>query len=165
MEKMIGYCGYRCHLCAARSDDPDVRQRLVDGWRKYFGHESYTAENVRCDGCRAEGRLADKSCKARPCAIERGVESCALCDDFPCKKVGHLLASGPGMIVYCHPRTKDVTREEYDLCMRQFDSFPELLRIMAKAGKVPGWVVEGDLEDEPDGERARSDRAGERGRE
>ena len=56
MSEMVGYCGYRCHLCAARSDDPAVRQKLVDGWRKYFGHESYTVENVRCDGCRAAGR-------------------------------------------------------------------------------------------------------------
>lgn len=35
MEKMIGYCGYNCHLCAARSDDPAVRQKLLDGWKKY----------------------------------------------------------------------------------------------------------------------------------
>jgi len=34
---MTGYCGYNCDLCAARSDDPAVRQRLVDGWRKLFG--------------------------------------------------------------------------------------------------------------------------------
>jgi len=39
MARTIGYCGYNCHLCAARSDDPDVRQRLVDGWRKIFGHQ------------------------------------------------------------------------------------------------------------------------------
>jgi len=25
MTKMIGYCGYNCHSCAARSDDPAVR--------------------------------------------------------------------------------------------------------------------------------------------
>jgi len=152
MEKMIGYCGYRCHLCGARSDDPEVRKRLVDGWRKIFGHESYTVENVRCDGCRADGRLADTSCEARPCAIERGVESCSLCDDFPCKKVGHLLATGPAMIVYCHPRTKELTREEYDTCMRQFDSMPELLRIMAKAGRVPAWIVEDGLDEGEDRE-------------
>jgi hypothetical protein len=145
MQKMIGYCGYSCHLCAARSDDPEVRQRLVDGWRKYFGHEAYTAENVRCDGCRAGGRLADKSCEARPCAAGRGVESCALCDDFPCKKVRHLLATGVGMLIHCHPRTSCVTREEYDLCMRQFDSMPELLRIMTAAGKLPRWAADGGL--------------------
>ena len=31
MDVMIGYCGYNCHLCAARSNDPVVRQKLVDG--------------------------------------------------------------------------------------------------------------------------------------
>ncbi len=39
MVEMIGYCGYNCHLCAARSDDPVGRQELVDRWRKAFGHE------------------------------------------------------------------------------------------------------------------------------
>ena len=39
MQEIIGYCGFSCHLCAARSDDPAVRQKLVDGWRRFFGHE------------------------------------------------------------------------------------------------------------------------------
>jgi len=55
--EMIGYCGYNCYLCAARSEDPAVRQRLVDGWRKLFGHEMYTAENVKCDGCPSNAEL------------------------------------------------------------------------------------------------------------
>jgi len=141
MDKMIGYCGYNCHLCAARSDDPAERQKLVDGWRKIFGHEHYTAENVRCDGCRADGRLADKQCQARPCAIERGLESCALCDDFVCDKVGHLLASREGMLVYIHGRMADVSAEEYQRCARQFESMPNLIRIMVDAGKLPPWAT------------------------
>ncbi|MBN2170140.1 MAG: DUF3795 domain-containing protein [Candidatus Krumholzibacteriota bacterium] len=143
MEVMIGHCGYRCDLCAARSDDPEVRARLVDGWRRIFGHENYTAENVRCDGCRADGRLADKSCRARPCARERGVDLCALCDDFPCDKVRPLIASKAGMLVR-HPR---VTREEYDLCMRQFDSQPWIVRAMVAAGRLPAWAAEPEPED------------------
>ena len=141
MEEMIGYCGYSCHLCAARSDDPALRQRLVDGWRKIFGHERYTAENVRCDGCRADGRLADLQCKARPCAIARGIESCALCDDFVCDKVGHLLASREGLLVYMRARMADVTEDEYVLCARQFESMPNLIRIMARAGRLPPWAA------------------------
>jgi len=46
---MIGYCGYNSDACAARSDDPAVRHKLVDGWRKLFGQQAYTAEDVRCD--------------------------------------------------------------------------------------------------------------------
>jgi len=143
MTDMIGYCGYDCHLCAARSDDPAVRQKLVDGWRKIFGHENYTAENVRCDGCRSDGRLADKKCKARPCAIEQGVESCALCKDFACEKVGHLLASREGMFTFLHSKMAGVTEEEYELCVRQFESMPNLIKILADAGKIPPWVVGG----------------------
>ena len=141
MDTMIGYCGYSCHLCAARSDDPAARQKLVEGWRKFFGHENYTAENVWCDGCRSDGRLADKSCQARPCAQEKGLESCALCAEFPCKKVGKLLGTREGMLLFCYPRTASVTEEEYDLCMRQFASMPDLVKIMAQAGKLPAWLA------------------------
>ena len=149
MSEMVGYCGYRCHLCAARSDDPAVRQKLVDGWRKYFGHESYTVENVRCDGCRADGRLADKECKARPCAIEKRVESCTQCEEFPCDKMRHLMASGVGMLIWCYPKTATITEEEYDLCMRQFDSMPGLVGMLADVGKLPQWAGE-DLSGDDD---------------
>ena len=142
MEKMIAYCGYSCHLCGARSDDPEVRQKVVDGWRKYFGHENYTAENVKCDGCLSDGKLADKSCEARPCAIDRGVDNCACCADFPCDKMKHLMATKEGMLIFCLPQTAELTEEEYNLCIRQFDSMPNLVRILKEAGKLPKFIDE-----------------------
>jgi len=141
MEKMIGYCGYNCHLCAARSDDPAVRQRMVDGWRRIFGYESYTAKNVKCDGCRSDGKVADESCKARPCARERGLESCACCNEFPCARLKDLMASREGMLVRCYPRTSSLTEREYNLCIRQFDSIPNLPEQLAAAGRLPDWVA------------------------
>jgi len=123
--KMLGRCGYRCDLCAARSDDAALRQKMVEGWRKYWGHERYTAENVRCDGCLAEGRLADKNCGVRPCAIEKGVANCAYCDEFPCERLKKLMSSPHLNLV----RFGEVPEEDYDLCMRQFDNIPELLAI------------------------------------
>ncbi len=143
MENMTGFCGYNCDLCAARSDDPAMRQKLVDGWRKLFGHQAYTAENVRCDGCRADGRLADKSCQVRPCAKEKGVESCGLCADFPCKNVRPLMGSREGMLLHCYPRTADLTEEEYGLCMRQFAGMENLIRIMVEHGRLPAWLAGG----------------------
>jgi len=140
MTEMIGYCGYNCHLCAARSDDPTVRQRLVDGWRKIFGHEHYTAENVKCAGCLSDGRVADQQCQARPCAKQKGVESCAYCDEFPCDKMKHLMASRDGMLIWCHARMSTVTEEEYHLCVRQFESMPNLVKALASAGKLPSWA-------------------------
>ncbi len=142
MKRMIGYCGYNCHLCAARSDDPDLRQKMVDGWRKFFGHQNYTAENVRCDGCLNSGRIADKECQARPCAIKKGVSNCVYCDEFPCDKVKKLFGTREGMLVFCYPGSKDITEQEYNLCMRQFNSLPNILKMLADAGKIPPWVKE-----------------------
>jgi hypothetical protein len=139
-EKMLGYCGYNCHLCAARSDDPAVRQKLVEGWRALFGHEHYTAENVRCDGCRSDGRVADRECRARPCARERGVDSCAACDDFPCDKMRHLMASREGLLIYCVRGKDGLNRADYDLCARQFESMPNLVRELRRAGRLPEWA-------------------------
>ncbi len=144
MTDMISFCGYRCDQCAARSDDLEVRRRLVEGWRKYLGHQNYTAENVRCDGCRMGGRLADKNCQARPCALARGVESCACCDDFVCEKVGRLLSERLGTLIFLHKRMKDITEEEYDLCIRQFENMPNLVKILVQAGKLPAWVEKGE---------------------
>lgn len=142
MMESIGYCGYSCHLCAARSPDPKTRQRLVDGWRRIFGHQHYTAENVLCSGCRSDGKIADSSCKARPCAQERQLDSCALCGDFPCDRLRPLMASREGMLLYCRPQDGPITRDEYNLCMRQFESMPNLVRILAEAGRIAPWVVD-----------------------
>jgi hypothetical protein len=138
MEEMIGYCGYNCHMCAARSDDPEVRQKMVDGWRKIYGHQDYTAENVYCPGCLADGDVADKKCKARPCAKEKGVQSCTECDEFPCDRMKHLMASREGLLIYCCAgKEPPVTAEEYNLCCRQFESMPNLVGKLAAAGKIP----------------------------
>jgi len=128
-KEMIGYCGYNCHLCVARSEDPTVRQKLVDGWRKLFGHTTYTAENVKCDGCPSNGKVADTQCQARPCAKQKGLNSCAYCDDFPCEKLKPLI-----------PRIFFATEEEYNLCMRQFDCKANLTKILAERGKTPFWL-------------------------
>jgi hypothetical protein len=147
MDKMIGYCGYNCYLCAARSDDPALRQRMVDGWRAYLGHEHYTAENVRCDGCCADGRLADQSCEARPCARAKGLDSCAACDEFPCPKVGKLLGSREGLMVFLHKRLGTMTEDDYNLCMRQWEGMPNLIQKLVEAGKLPAWMAKDNSSD------------------
>lgn len=141
-DKMIGYCGYNCYLCAARSDDIEVRQKLVNAWRKYLGHENYTAENVACEGCKSKGnKIADKSCKARPCARDKGLESCAQCNDFPCNKVKHLMTNPLVMLTYRATQFKDITEEEYDLSIQQWNSMPNLIKILVNEGKLPRFIL------------------------
>lgn len=141
-DNKVGYCGYNCYLCAARSDDVNIRQKMVDTWRKYLGHENYTAENVACEGCKSTGdKIADKNCKARPCARDKGLESCAQCDDFPCNKVKHLITNPLVMLTYRAAQFKDITEEEYNLSIQQWNSMPNLIKILVSEGKLPRFIL------------------------
>lgn len=128
----LARCGYRCDLCAARSDDPAVRQRLIEGWKKYFGLTMYTVDNVRCDGCLHDGRLADKNCGVRPCVNEKEIENCAYCDEFPCERLEKLWCTEEEL----RKRFGDIPDEHFNLCMRQFCSKPRLLNIRRQLGKA-----------------------------
>ncbi len=140
-KEMIGFCGYNCDLCAARSDDPAIRQKLVDGWRKFFGHEMYTVDNVKCGGCKGEEKIADTQCPVRPCAMEKGLTTtCVECDDFPCQNVSKLLCTQDGMLFRCCSKTDHLTEEEFEISMKQFVSVPNLIREMIANGKLPDWV-------------------------
>ena len=75
-----------------------------------------------------------------PCALEREVSSCAVCDDFPCDKVRHLLTSREGLLLYLYPKSATLSEETYNLCMRQFESMPKLLQIMVEHGRLPAWI-------------------------
>ena len=124
-----GYCGYNCTECGARSDDPAVRKKVVDGWRRLFGHTMYTVENVKCVGCMNEGKVADVQCRARPCARRKGHEFCMYCGQFPCEKLKLII-----------PRAFFATEEEYELCVKQFDVKDDMTSILVTIGKPPVWI-------------------------
>lgn len=60
MEQMVSVCGTYCGFCPA--------------FRKY-----------QCLGCYGVNERAKLSCAMYRCAREKGIRSCFLCDDFPCK--------------------------------------------------------------------------------
>ncbi|MBN1361790.1 MAG: DUF3795 domain-containing protein [Sedimentisphaerales bacterium] len=91
MEPILTRCGYRCDLCLAykanAESDPAVRQKLSDGWFKYFGFR-LPPEQIVCDGCMAENpRLIDKGCPVRPCVIAKGLDHCGQCQQYACEKL------------------------------------------------------------------------------
>ena len=53
----------------------------------------------------------------------------------------HLMGSRDGLVLFCRPKDgRPVTEEEYNLCMRQFDSMPNLIAALADAGKLAAWT-------------------------
>ena len=88
MEPIIAKCGYRCDLCPAYetnlTSDAD-KQRMSDVWAKYCGFQVPPEQIQSCPGCVVSG--ADPTCTVRPCAIGKGVENCAHCEQFGCEKL------------------------------------------------------------------------------
>jgi len=88
--ELLTRCGFRCDLCLAYKENvekEDRRTELSDGWEKCFGFRIPTDE-IYCEGCMTAGSptLIDTGCPVRPCVIERGLNNCSECDEYPCEK-------------------------------------------------------------------------------
>jgi hypothetical protein len=100
METMISRCGLVCTQCpafiATLEDDDAKRAEVAELWSKQFNME-IKAEDVNCVGCLADGKHSSYCgiCEIRKCAIERGLESCGLCDDYACENLEKVLSMEP----------------------------------------------------------------------
>lgn len=50
-------------------------------------------KNLNCQGCKAEKELIS-DCPTRSCAAVRGLSSCGVCMDFPCKTLSDFYHDG-----------------------------------------------------------------------
>lgn len=58
---MIGYCGIDCTKCSSFKDNT-------------------------CQGCKTEINIETSKCQILICAIEKSIEYCSDCLEFPCEK-------------------------------------------------------------------------------
>jgi hypothetical protein len=101
MDPIIAYCGIVCTDCpawkATKANDQEALKELAANWSKEFGVE-ISPEDCRCVGC-----LGDKGpqigyleqCEMRKCAVPKGVENCAHCDDYACETLQKWFESVP----------------------------------------------------------------------
>lgn len=106
MGEMIAYCGLVCQTCpiylATRVESQEEREKMrveiAQLCREQYGMAYEPKDITDCDGCRTnEGRLfsACKDCAIRKCARQRGLESCASCDEYVCERLEAFFASEP----------------------------------------------------------------------
>ena len=131
MAEMLGRCGFRCDLCAVSGDDLAAKQTIIDGWKKYFGLDGFTVEEIKCSGCLEGIGLAGK-CPVRLCAEEKGVENCAHCDAFICEKLEPYMSSREEFV----EKFGDIPEEEYRVCLMPFESRSRLMKIRESLGKA-----------------------------
>ncbi|WP_095173134.1 MULTISPECIES: DUF3795 domain-containing protein [Blautia] len=59
VKKGIAFCGLACCVCS---------------------------ENEMCSGCRGDTCICEENCTIRPCCLQKGIEGCWECEEFPCKE-------------------------------------------------------------------------------
>lgn len=96
-QEILTKCGYRCDLCLAfkpNVEAKDRRKELSDGWYAIYGFRIQPDEIV-CDGCVSceNPSLIDKGCPVRSCVLEKGLNNCAYCDDYPCEDLQQIIVN------------------------------------------------------------------------
>jgi hypothetical protein len=98
---MIAYCGLDCEKCiayiATKTDDNKLRKATAQEWSKLFKTE-LKPEDINCTGCKGRGiklYYCGNLCEIRKCATGKKLESCGLCDKYPCEKLNFILNGSP----------------------------------------------------------------------
>ena len=91
MKELISYCGVICSSCdaylATQANNTAALKDIAEKWSTpelKFNHE-----DIKCDGCISNGHLFNwcTKCDIRICGVEKKVENCAHCIDYPCSKL------------------------------------------------------------------------------
>lgn len=85
------YCGYDCSKCityiATQTNDDDLRRQSQNFYKESFGLD-IPLEKFYCDGGRSKNVFElCKECPFKKCCIERGIDSCSKCSEYPCPEV------------------------------------------------------------------------------
>ena len=101
MSEMIARCGIACHECGAyiatKNNDDAKRAEVAEIWSKQYDSE-IKPEDIYCDGCLSEGGHLfnyTRICELRKCGVEKGLESCAYCDEYACEKLQNFFTMVP----------------------------------------------------------------------
>ena len=125
MEKILAPCGYRCDLCPVYYKNIAAvdKQRLSDGYLKYFNSQIPLEEIRSCNGCFDEG---EKECPVRSCVFIKRTNNCDHCPDFGCDKLKNKMN-------VIEDNIKDVlslSEEDYNLFVRPYASKERLSKII-----------------------------------
>jgi len=89
----ISFCGIICSQCeafiATMNDDDELRRKTAEKWSKQFNGE-IKAEDINCRGCTSVEEPIFSHCRVceyRLCGIDKEIENCAHCSEYPCENL------------------------------------------------------------------------------
>lgn len=109
----IGLCGDDCNYCprylVTTSGNEErlkevARMWQIVGWRD----TAESPEKLTCYGC-ASLEICKLSIKE--CAMEKGIESCGKCDEYPCEKLLEIFRNNEKEAVICQEQLSEIDCE------------------------------------------------------
>ena len=103
--QLVSYCGLYCGLCDWRTRVPERAKALAESLQtaENEGPEGFSRflkgpTSVPEDKCCRSGKCGAPHCAIRKCAIEKSIETCPQCQDYPCRRVMTLAKSEPTLL-------------------------------------------------------------------
>lgn len=90
---LIALCGIDCGECDAyQATKENDAAKLAEVAVKWSSEErKFDPEDVICDGCHGTRRFSwTEECDIRECGIDKGLTTCAQCEDYPCELLNNM---------------------------------------------------------------------------
>ena len=122
----LAFCGDDCNFCpryiATQSGSEEQLKEVAILWKKAGWQEAIVSpEEMVCYGCSSVSRCVYG---IKECALEKDVENCGRCQDYPCEKVIKVFERTE---VYARKCQEICSQEEYERLQRAFFSKKENL--------------------------------------
>ena len=116
----LAYCGDDCNLCpryiATQNNSIEKLKEVAVLWKKAGWRENVVPpEDMVCHGCNTERKCIYDDIKK--CALEKGIDNCGFCLDYPCGKIENVFAQTEIYVKLCK---ENCSKEEYELLNKAF---------------------------------------------
>jgi hypothetical protein len=111
-QKLAAPCGLYCGVCAVLMAHRDNNTKFKERLTAVYG---VTVDEIKCKGCLSDDLFAYcRTCSIRACAIDKGIEGCHQCDEFPCKLIDDFpIAVGKKVILRAIPAWRELGTERW----------------------------------------------------
>ena len=105
-------CGLYCGVCGIYIADRDNNEKFKEKLSTVY---NVGVEKIRCKGCLSDDVFFYcQVCSIKSCTIEKGIEGCHQCSDFPCKLIEEFpMPVGKKVILRSIPTWKELGTERW----------------------------------------------------
>jgi hypothetical protein len=116
----LGFCGDDCSVCprylATQSGDAGQFRKVADLWHRVGYRDTIMPkDDLACHGCSRRTRCDRMA--VRECAVEKGVENCGKCENYPCEKI---LQTFEETELFAKSAKDKCSKEEYKVLQKAF---------------------------------------------